>query len=324
MDWVKVILEFFVGCGLLAWGADRFIAASVSLSKKYQLSPLVIGMFLVGFGTSFPEIIVSIVASMHHKPELAMGNAVGSNIANIGLVLGVAALIMPLSIQSRLLKREFPLLLIISIVVGLLLMNGMLSRIEGIILLGLLAINLYWMFFIIPRDKTERDVMLQEAQTEATSKLMPIKKALFWWVAGLALLYLSSELIIMASSSIARWFKVSELVIGLSIVALGTSLPELAATISSVIKKEHDMAIGNIIGSNVFNLLAVLAMPALIAPGKVPARLIWLDYPVMLGFTLALWLFSLWPRAQRSIGRVKAVILLLGYVAFIMSIIVLR
>ena len=316
MPWLHTILEFLIGCGLLAWGADRFISACASIAKHFGMPTILIGMLLVGFGTSFPELVVSAIASFKNNPGIAIGNAVGSNIANVGLVVGVTALVVPLTIHSQLLKREFPILVGVTLLIWLLISNHFLSRLDGIILLVLLLIHLFWMIRTARNKKIEKDAMAKEYEQDLPPE-MSLKKAWIWWFVGLVFLFIASDLLVSGASAIARWMHVSELVIGLTIVAIGTSLPELAATFVSARRGEHDIAIGNVVGSNIFNLLAVLTMPALITPGRLPTHLFSRDYPIMIGFTLALWLFSAFPVKKLSINRIEAFILLMGFVGYL-------
>lgn len=320
MSWLHVTLEFLIGCGLLAWGADRFICACSSLAKHFGMPTLLIGMLLVGFGTSFPEMVVSTIAAIKGNPGIAIGNAIGSNIANVGLVVGVTALIAPLSIHSRLIKREFPILVVVSLLVWFLISNYMLTRLDGIILLIVLLFYLLWMIRAGFNKKIEKDVITEEYKKELPPE-MSLKKAWLWWFVGLFFLFLASDLLVSGASAIARWMHISELVIGLTIVAIGTSLPELAATIVSARRGEHDIAIGNVVGSNIFNLLAVLMMPALITPVPLPTHLLTRDYPIMFGFTLALWLFSIFPIKKLNINRIQAFVLLLAFLSYLIFLI---
>lgn len=316
MSWSHVILEFLIGCSLLAWGADRFITASSSLAKHFGMPSLLVGMLLVGFGTSFPELIVSTIAAIKGSPGIAIGNAIGSNIANVGLCVGVTALIVPIAIHSKLLKREFPILISVTLVVGLLFWNNVLSRMDGLILIALLIAHLFWMISAARSKRVTYDVMAEEYKKEIKPK-MSIKKSWVWWLVGLVFLFIASELLVSSATAIAHWLKISDFVIGLTIVAIGTSLPELAATVVSAMRGEHDIAIGNVVGSNIFNLLAVLVMPALITPGPLPPHLLVRDFPIMLAFTVALWLFSIFPLHKKNIGRVEALVLLLGFVGYV-------
>lgn len=310
---LKIIVELIVGAGLLAFGAERFITASAALARHLKIPSLVIGIILVGFGTSFPELIVSAIAAFHGKTQISIGNVVGSNIANIGLILGVVALIIPIEVHSRLVKWELPALIIISFVIGAFLWNGYLSRPEGIILILLLILHLYWMSITSLKKKVRSVARITPRKITDVCE-----KSVIWWFLGLALLFISSELLVDGAVGAAQLLGISDLVIGLTIVTVCTSLPEFAATLMGVLKKEHDIAIGHIIGSNIFNSLAVLAMPALIAPGRFPSSVMRRDYPAMMIFTIGLWLFTiLTSRRGGGIGRVFGIIFLLGYISYV-------
>lgn len=308
-----IVIQIVLGVALLAFGADRFIAASAGLARNFKLPTLLVGILLVGFGTSFPELVVSAIASFHGKAQLAIGNVIGSNIANIGLVLGLAALIMPIKVHSRLIKREFPLLIIISIFAGILLFNGYLSRLDGVILLVLLALHIYWVSISIPKSE---DTVVHEIEEKKPAK-MKTSIAIIWWVVGLGLLFVSSELLVNGAVAAAKLMGISDLIIGLTVVTIGTSLPELAATITSALKKEHDIAIGHVVGSNIFNILAVLAMPALIDPGSFSFSVMRRDYPVMMAYTVVLWLVTFCLPRKGRLGRIVGGIFLLGYISYL-------
>ncbi len=309
------ILEFIGGCIILALGADTFLKSSVVIARRYRLSPLVIGIVLVGFGTSFAEVVVATVAALHGQSELAIGNVIGSNIANIGLVIALASLILPIKVSSGFIKREFPVLISITLLVGLLMWDNYLGRLDGVILLGVLAIHLGFTFYLGPKDT----VLKQElhAKKGLAEETMSFKKALIMWPAGLAYLFISSELIVDGATQIATWLNMSEMLIGLTVVAVGTSLPELATIVLSTQKKQHDVAIGTIIGSNIFNLLVVLATPALIHPTPLPKTLMRVNYPFLLGFTLLFYLFSFWPRKQQNLHRLEGLFLILLYAVYV-------
>lgn len=311
------LIEILVGAILLGYGADRFIVASASLADHFKLPRLMTGVILVGFGTSFPELIVSAFASLHGKANIAIGNVIGSNIANIGLVLGLAALLVPIQVNSRLIKREFPVLIFVSLIVGVLFWQYHLSRIDGIILLLVLIVNLYWTLKTAP---SKSDPIVKEIKKELPP-VMSKGKSSVWWFVGLLLLLISSELLVNGAIAVAKHFGISDLVIGLTIVTIGTSLPELAATITSAYKKEYDIAIGHVVGSNIFNSLAVLAMPALISPGVFSEAVLKRDYPVMMGFTLVLWLTTFCFNKKAQVGRGIGLILLLGYVAYLLMLV---
>ncbi len=232
---------------------------------------MLIGLTIVGLGTSAPEILVSAMASFQGNPGLAIGNALGSNIANIGLILGVTALIVPLTVCSNALRREYPILLAICMLVLVLMLDGELGRLDGVILMASLVLVIVGLARIALRSRTEKDPMTSEYEAEM-SEALSTKSAIIWFVIGLGLLLFSSRLLVWGAVNIALSFGISDLVIGLTIVALGTSLPELAASITSALKNEHDIAIGNVIGSNIYNLLAVLSVPGVIMPGVLPQR----------------------------------------------------
>lgn len=285
---LAVILGFII----LIWSADQFVDGAASLAQHWGVSPLVIGMLIVGLGTSAPEMLVAASAALQGNAELGIGNAIGSNITNITLVLGATALVVALPIHSNILKKELPLVLVAGLFSWYLLSDGQFSRIDGAILLfGLFAI-IAWMIYTAKKSGNEHDPLLEEGAEEIPDE-MPFKKAMFWMVAGLLLLMFSSKLLVWGASNIATLLGISDLVIGLTIVAIGTSLPELAATISSARKGETDLAIGNIVGSNLFNTLGVLAIPALIAPSVVSPEVLSRDMPIMIGLTVLLILFGI-------------------------------
>jgi cation:H+ antiporter len=303
------------GFGLLIWGADRFVTGAAAIANNFGISPLLIGLTIVGFGTSAPEILVSGMAALQGNPGLAIGNALGSNIANIGLVLGVTVLVAPLSVSSSTLKREYPMLLAICLVALLLMLDGELGRIDGVILLTGLVLMLYGMVRIGRLGGRTEDPMKQEYAAEIPQQ-MATSTALLWFIFGLALLLISSRMLVWGAVEIATAFGVSDLVIGLTIIALGTSLPELAAGVASALKGEHDIAIGNVIGSNMYNLLAVLAMPALLAPGPFAPEVLMRDMAVMIGLTLAMFLMSYGFGSPGRINRFEGLLLLLAFICY--------
>lgn len=272
------ILAGFVG---LIWSADRFVGGSAAIASNLGISKLIIGLTIVSFGTSAPEIVVSISASMKGTGDLAVGNALGSNLANIGLVLGITALVAPLPIQRHLLTQEIPLLLAVTALAGFLLFDANLLRWEGALLLA--ALVPVMAYSIISKNKHPSP---EEEDTEIPD--MGNLAAALWFVAGLAILIGSSELLVWGAVEVATAFGVSPLIIGLTVIAVGTSLPELAASIMSALKGHHDIALGNIIGSNVFNLLAVMSVPGLIQQPAMETEVFGRDYLVMGGITLLL------------------------------------
>ncbi|KXJ42434.1 MAG: calcium:proton antiporter [Cycloclasticus sp. Phe_18] len=305
------------GFFFLIFSADFFVKGTSAIARNLGVSPLIIGLTIVGLGTSAPEILVAGMASIQGNNGLATGNAIGSNIANIGLVLGSTALFAPILIKSSLLKRELPLLLTISIISYLLVIDGDLSRLDGLILIAGLVAFLYWLFRSAQQNKRQNaDALATEFEDEIPTDLSN-RSAFLYAITGLTGLIVSSKLLVWAAVNIAIAFGVSDLVIGLTIIAIGTSLPELAASIMSVVKKEPDLAVGNIIGSNAFNLLAVLCLPGLIRPGLVETQLISRDFPIMLGLTLLLLLFSYSANGEPKINRLKGATFMIFFVGYL-------
>ncbi len=308
------ILALFAGFILLVWSADRFVAGAASIARHLGVTPLVIGLTIVGFGTSAPEIVVSIIASLQDKPGLAIGNAIGSNITNLGLVLGVTALICPLTIRSETIRREYPILLAIMLGALLLLLDNHLGRLDGILLLSTLVLITVWLVFL-SRHPSRTDPLIHEIEHEIPT--LPFKHALGWTALGLILLIASSRILVYGATEIALWLGISDLVIGLTVVAIGTSLPELAASVISALRKEPDIAIGNVIGSNMFNLLAVLGLPGLISPMMVDPAVLTRDYPFMIGMTLAFFAFTYGFSGTPRLNRPEGGLLLSGFIAYL-------
>mgnify|MGYP000164337761 CR=1 FL=1 len=303
-----------VGLIVLVVAADKFIVGTVAIARKFGVSPLLIGLTIVGLGTSAPEILVSAIASMQGNAGLAVGNALGSNIANIGLILGVTALISPLAFNSGLLKRELPILMAVSFICYFMVFDG-LGVVDGVLMLLMLATFLVWLIRSAKKDsnKATLDDPLEQELIAEMPEHVSEKKAWIYFVLGLVGLLASSRLLVWAAVNIAESFGVSDLVIGLTIVALGTSLPELAASISSVLKNEDDLAVGNVIGSNMYNLLAVYSLPGLIAPGGVDESVISRDFPVMLALTGVLFVLGYGLTKSGRINRFEGAALLLAY-----------
>lgn len=275
-------VALIAGLVLLIMSSDKFIEHSALVAEKLNVNPMVIGITLVAFGTSAPEMVVSAIAALDNAPEIAVGNVLGSNIANIALVFGITLLFSAVPIAKGLIKKEVPLVLAITLLTGVLLYDQTLDLWDGIILLAAFVVILTILL------KGNKDLESELADELPEDDGAPVAKSLFIALIGLAVLIGSSKLLVWGAIGIATALGVSELVIGLTIVAVGTSLPELAASVSSVRKGHHDIAIGNIIGSNIFNLATVLPLPALIAPGLVDASVISRDYPWVLGLTAAL------------------------------------
>ena len=308
-------LAIVAGFALLTWSADRFVAGASALAYNLNVSPLVIGLTIVSLGTSAPEILVSAVAPLQGNGGLAIGNALGSNIANIALILGITALVVPLAVHSRIVRRELPVLIGVMLLVLLLLLDGTLGRLDGVILLSGMVLMLIWMARVGIREKSSHDPVSDEFADEVPTD-MSMRTAGLWTAVGALSLLASSKILVWGAVSVAHSLGVSDLVIGLTIVALGTSLPELAACIMSALKNEPDIAIGNIVGSNIFNLLAVLALPGLISPIAVADEVLMRDYPVMACLTLAFLVMAYGFRGPGRISRIEGALLVLAFVGY--------
>ena len=299
---------------LLVWSADRFICGAAATARNFDVPPLIIGLTIVGFGTSAPEMMVAGFASFNGSPALAIGNALGSNITNITLVLGIAALISPMNIHSRIIKKELPILLFASLLALGLLSDMNLSRIDGVILLTLLCVLMWWITSQGIRNHSNDS--LADEYTEELPGDMSTSHALFWLIAGLILLTVSSKLLVWGAVNVATHYGVSELIIGLTIIAIGTSLPELAASITGALKNEHDIAIGNVVGSNLFNTLGVLSIPGLIHPSSLADGVLQRDMPIALGLTVVLFIMAYGFRGKGRITRVEGGLLLSAFIAY--------
>ncbi|ABM05308.1 Na+/Ca+ antiporter, CaCA family protein [Psychromonas ingrahamii 37] len=308
-------LAIIIGFALLIWSADKFVLGASNTARSFSISPLIVGVVIVGLGTSAPEMLVSAIAAAQGNTGLSIGNAIGSNITNIGLMLGVTAIFYPLHIHSKLLKREMPLLLALLIFSLFLLWDQRLGFLDGLILLTMMAAML--VFTVWEAKSHNTDSLPQEILDELPEEVSK-RDALKWLIIGIVLLIASSRLLVWGAVDVATYFGVSDLIIGLTIVAIGTSLPELAATIAAARKKEFDLAVGNIIGSNIFNILGVMALPGLIHPDNFDSEVLTRDYPVMIALTVLLMLFSTsWRKGKTAVlGRINGVILLTAYIAY--------
>lgn len=302
------LIVVLLGLAALLWSADRFVGAAAATAHRAGMSTLLVGMTVVALGTSAPEVVVSVIASLDDIPDLATGNALGSNIANIGLVLGITALVVPVPVRFSVVRRELPLLLGATGLAGYALANGVLGRFDALFLLLLLAFSLWWLF------RADAPDTLDAGAGEIPDMALP--RALAWLAATLLVLMAGSRAVVWGASELARDLGVSELAIGLTVVAIGTSLPELAACVASALKRHPDIAIGNVIGSNLFNLLIVLPIPGLLAPGPSDPAAAGRDYPVMLALTLALGMLLLWQRRGR-IGRLPGGLLTACYLSYL-------
>ncbi|SMY36571.1 calcium/sodium antiporter [Photobacterium andalusiense] len=308
---LEAIVLLCVGLALLVWSADRLVYGAAALAKNFGVAPLVIGMTILAMGSSAPEMMVSATAALADKTDTAVGNVLGSNIANIALILGITAIIKPLSISSTIIRRELPIMLGVTVIAGAILWDNYLSRNEGIILAVLFGIFLIVMMKISRDSKT--DPLLEEQQADIPTGVSNTK-AIIWVLIGLGILLYSSDMVVGSAVTIAKYFGMSDLVIGLTIIAVGTSLPELAASVASVFKGEDDMAVGNIIGSNIFNILAVMGIPGLLNPSALSPLAMDRDFYVMLAVSILLLVMALGKR--RQINRVEGGILVVCFVAY--------
>jgi cation:H+ antiporter len=279
-----------VGLFLLVWSADRFVTGATGLAQHLGVSTLVIGLTIVAFGTSAPEMLVSAMAAWEGNSGIAIGNAIGSNIANIGLVLGVAAVIVPMTVQSRTLRREFPLLIAVTLVTLALLWDRELGRLDGLLLMTGLGALVLWTLHLA-RATAPNDPIVSEFTAEMPEPA-PLASTIWLLVSGLALLLLAARLLVWGAVGIAEGLGVSDLVIGLTIVAVGTSLPELATSVAAARKGEHDIIMGNVVGSNLFNLLAVLGVAGAVGPGGFDSTVLTRDFPLMIALTAALFFMA--------------------------------
>jgi len=308
------ILLVIAGLALLMWGADRFVHGAAAAARNLGVAPLLIGLTVVAFATSAPEILVSIVASIEKQPGLAVGNAIGSNIVNIGLVLGVTALIRPIQIESATLRREMPALLAVSLLTVSLFLDTYLSRMDGLVMLTGLVIVMVWLTRIGMRS-TANDPISRDFEAEIPTDVS-MKMAIVWLIVGLGTLLVGAELLVNGAIGIATQLGVSEVVIGILVVALGTSLPELAVSLASALKGEYGLAIGNIVGSNIFNLLAVVGIAATIEPSALPPTVLSLHIFVMVAFTLVLFAMTYDYDERSELSRLEGLALLAAFLAY--------
>ena len=312
---VPAVIAMLLGLALLVWSADLFVTGAASTAKRFGMPPLLIGMLVVGFGTSAPEMVVSALSSWQSNSGIALGNAYGSNITNIALILGITALISPIMVQSQVLKRELPMLIAVTLLAAWQLSDGLLSRFDAVMLLVVFAVYILWTIRI--GKKLTDDAFGQEVAVglEMTQSLSP-RKGFLLLFSGLLLLIISSRILVWGAVEIAQGFGVSDLIIGLTIVALGTSLPELASSVIAARKGEHDIALGNIIGSNLFNTLAVVGIAGMVRPATVIRELLTRDVFVMALLTLLLVLMGLGLRGKGRINRLEGVALITIYGAY--------
>ena len=304
-----------IGLVILVWSADRFVEGASAAAVHGGVPPLLIGMLIIGFGTSAPELSVSALASLQGNSGIALGNAWGSSITNIALIIGLVALISPITAHARVARRELPVLLAVTALAGWQVYDGRLSRTDGVVLLAVFAVLIGWSIYEGMRNR--ETTMAGEAHQQYLTHTMPLGRAVMWLLIGLVLLVLSSRLLVWGAVFIASDLGVSDLIIGLTIVAVGTSLPELASSLAAIRKKEHDLALGNIIGSGLFNTLAVVGLAALIEPLDVAPEVLTRDWAVMAALTLALLLMCIaWRGRPGRINRLEGAGLLMVFCGY--------
>ncbi len=319
MELLYAVVAVLVGLAALVYGADRFVLGAASLARNFGVSPLLIGVLVIGLGTSAPEMLVSAVAAMRGSGAMAVGNAVGSNIANIGLVLGTAALIAPIDLERNVVRIELPLLMLVTGGVLAVLYDAEVGRIDAVFLVLAFVAFVVRMLRVGGAGSVETAVAAsQDEDAPATERSYgsPTGKAILWLVVGLALLLAGSRGVVWGASQIATHFGLSDLVIGLTVVAIGTSLPELAASVTSAVRGHHELAVGNVIGSNTFNMLAVLPIPGFISPEAVEPEIVTRDYVVMAALTVLLFLMARGLRRDGRINRYEGGVLLLCFVGY--------
>lgn len=310
---LEAVIFLIVGLIFLVWSADKLVFGAAALAKNIGISPLVIGMTILAMGSSAPEMMVSATASLAGKTDTAVGNVLGSNIANIALILGITALIKPLSISSGVIRRELPLMIVVTLLAGVILWDSHLGFYEGVLLFVLFAAFILAMLRISHKEKNNGDSFIEDQESEIPEGVSNLKAGI-WVVIGLIVLPVAADTLVDSAVVIAKYFGMSDLVIGLTIIAIGTSLPELAASLAGVLKGEDDMAVGNIIGSNVFNILAVMGIPGILNPSVLSEHAMARDFWVMLGVSLLLVLFAL--GKSRSINRAEGSIFFVCFVGY--------
>jgi cation:H+ antiporter len=309
------VLAVMAGLILLVWSADRFVTGAAATAQYFGMPPLLIGMVVVGFGTSAPEMLVSALAAVQGSPGIALGNAYGSNIANIALILGITALISPVMVHSAVLKKELPILTLVTAGSVWLLSDLRISLTDAMILLGVFAVLMGWTIVQGIRRKT--DPLAEQMETRVMDSDLSIKRAVFRLILGLVLLILSSRILVWGAVELARMFHVSDMIIGLTIVAVGTSLPELASSVIAARRGEHDIALGNVLGSNLFNTLAVVGIAGIIRPFAAEPAVLFRDMAVMGGLTLSLFIIGYGFRGRPGrINRLEGAVLLVVYLGY--------
>ena len=315
------ICALVAGLALLVWSADRFVEGAAAVARHFNVPSLLIGMGIVGFGTSAPEMVVSAIASWQGNPGIALGNSYGSNITNIALILGLTAVFSPIVVHSRVLHKELPVLLVVTGFALFLMSDNELSRLDGWLHILVFSVLIGWS--ILQGLRVRRDALGEDIESELIEHHMPLGRAFIWLTVGLVLLIASSRLLVWGAVNIAHFFGVSDLIIGLTVIAVGTSLPELASSIIAIRKNEHDIALGNVIGSNLFNTLAVIGIVGTIHPLEFEAAIFKRDMLVMALLTVCLFLFCFgFGGAQGRISRLEGLLLLAAYIGYTTCLIV--
>lgn len=307
-------LAILIGLPVLLWSAGKFVGGAASVANHFGVSPLLIGMLIIGFGTSAPEIIVSVFAAIQGNSGIALGNAYGSNIANILLILGLTAIISPIAVKSEIIKKELPVLLGITFFAAWQVWDLNISKDDAFSLLGLFVLLLSWSIY--HGMKGDKDALADEYDEEINSNGGTVKTHVMWLIAGLLLLVASSRMLVWGAVEVATFFGVSDTIIGLTVIAIGTSLPELASSLMAVKKGEHDLAIGNVIGSNMFNTLAVVGIAGTIQPMTVGSEFLYRDVMVMFASTIALFIFCIGIKRQGRLNRLEGGAFVLAYAAY--------
>lgn len=307
-------IAILFGLPLLLWSAEKFVGGAASVAKHLGMSPLLIGMLIIGFGTSAPEIIVSVIAAMQGNSGIALGNAYGSNIANIALILGITALISPIAVKSDIIKKELPVMLGIIFFASWQVFDLHISHDDAFALFGLFVLLISWSIWA--GIKGDKDILGDEYEEELNSQKSELRSDIVWLVLGLIILVASSRLLVWGAVEVAQFFGVSDTVIGLTIIAIGTSLPELASSLMAVKKGEHDLALGNVIGSNMFNTLAVVGIAGMIQPMSVDSSFFYRDVLMMLACSIALFIFCIGLKGPGRLNRLEGGVFVVAYVVY--------
>ena len=311
---LEASIAILVGLPLLLWSAERFVGGAAAVANHFGMSPLLIGMLIIGFGTSAPEIIVSLIAALEGSSGIALGNAYGSNIANIALILGLTAMISPIAVKSNIIKKELPIMLGFILFGAYQVLDLEISYDDAYALIGLFVFLISWSIWNGLKSKS--DSLGGEYEEELSAGEKSLKVNVIWLLVGLVVLIGSSKLLVWGAVDIAQYFGVSDTIIGLTIVAIGTSLPELASSLVAVKKGEHDLALGNVIGSNMFNTLAVVGIAGMIQPMQISAEFLYRDVLIMVVASIALFVFCIGLKGPGRLNRLEGSAFFIGYCAY--------